>query len=491
MPENKYINIEEINLDLKNYRTIPQATEADAITAMIAIKPDRFYAVIESLIEDGYLPTENLIILKDKKYIVKEGNRRTAALKLIHGLHNADLFNLPEYLKVQIKSVDKIWKAENQQLPCSVFEIKEKHRVDKIVNLTHAKDEKAGRDPWSSIAKARQNRDEKQGSEPALDLLEKYLEKGANLTKQQKERWGGDFPYTVLTEALRFLFNRLNYNSVNELADSYPNIKFRNELEDMLRDIGLKLFGFKEIRSTTSDFAEPYNIPKLPIQNTNVGSPQSSPSNQSSSNNTTSGSQQVNNTTNNNSNNQSQQQSSNTSTASNQQSTATTTNSPQQAAPAKAYAIYDQKSVTQTLKKFQPKGNDRQKLVSLRDELLKLKVKDNPIAFCFLLRSMFEISASIYCKENAIPLIETKHQKTKNKTLQQLLSAVTTNLTTNNTNAAMVKVLHGANAELSKSTGFLSVTSMNQLVHNTTFSIAPHDIFSLFNNVYPLLEGMN
>lgn len=491
MPENKYLNIKDIDLDLKNYRTIPQATEVDAITAMIAIKPDRFYAVIESLIEDGYLPTENLIILHDKKYIVKEGNRRTAALKLIHGLHNADLFNLPEHIKLQIKSVDKTWKTENQQLPCSIFETKEKNRVDKIVNLTHAKDEKAGRDPWSSVAKARQNRDEKQGLEPALDLLEKYLEKGANLTRQQKERWGGDFPYTVLTEALRFIFSRLNYNSINELTDSYPNIKFRNELEDMLRDIGLKLFGFKEIRSTTSDFAEPYNIPKLSKLNTNISNIQNSPPQQSNSNNTgqtTLVAQSVNNAPNNQS---QQQQTSNSSNISNQQSSATANVSTQQPSPSKAYAIYDQKSVTQTLKKFQPKGNDRQKLVSLRDELLKLKVKDNPIAFCFLLRSMFEISASIYCKENSIPLTETKNDKTKNKTLQQLLSTVTTHLTTNNTNTAMVKVLHGANAELSKSTSFLSVTSMNQLVHNPTFSIAPHDIFSLFNNVYPLLEGMN
>jgi hypothetical protein len=157
----------------------------------------------------------------------------------------------------------------------------------------------------------------------------------------------------------------------------------------------------------------------------------------------------------------------------------------------KAYAIHDQRTVTQTLKKFNPKGSDRAKLVTLRDEIKKLKVNDNPIAFCFLLRSMFEISANIYSTENNIPKAKTNNGKTLQNTLQQQLNAVTLHLTSNNSNPGMVKTLHGANSELSKSAGLLSVTSMNQLVHNPSFSIAPHDIYTLFNNVYPLLEAMN
>src|SRR5690606_33410223 len=111
----------------------------------------------------------------------------------------------------------------------------------------------------------------------------------------------------------------------------------------------------------------------------------------------------------------------------------------------KAYSIHDQRTVTQTLKKFTPKGNDRQKLVTLRDELKKLKVKDNPIAFCFLLRSLFEISSNIYSTENSIPKSKTNKGKTIHNTLKQQLNAVTLHLTANNTNKGMVKALHGAN----------------------------------------------
>src|SRR5690606_39264177 len=123
MPNNKYLKVKDIKLDLKNYRTIPQKTEADAINAMIAIKPDRFYAVVESILDDGYLPTENLIILDDNGYTVKEGNRRTAALKLIHGLHSIDDFTIPDSLKNRINSLDTNWKKENEEVPCSVYKL--------------------------------------------------------------------------------------------------------------------------------------------------------------------------------------------------------------------------------------------------------------------------------------------------------------------------------------------------------------------------------
>jgi len=194
MPTNKSLKIEDIQLDLKNYRTVPQKNEIDAVKAMLAIKPDRFYAIIESIIDDGYLPTENLIILNDNGFHVKEGNRRTAALKLIHGLLDKKKFNLPDNIITKIDSVDANWLKSNAKIPCSIYPLKDKDKVDRIISLTHAKGEKASRDPWTSVAKARQNRDEKNASEPTLDLLEKYISKGKNLTKQQKERWSGDFP---------------------------------------------------------------------------------------------------------------------------------------------------------------------------------------------------------------------------------------------------------------------------------------------------------
>ena len=54
-----------------------------------------------------------------------------------------------------------------------------------------------------------------------------------------------------------------------------------------------------------------------------------------------------------------------------------------------------------------------------------------------------------------------------------------------------VRKLHGAGAELAKAEGLLSVTSMNQLVHNAVFPAIASEICALFARVFPLLEAMN
>lgn len=50
MPTTSQMEVSKLKLDLKNFRTVPQKKESDAIKAMISIKPDRFFAVMESII---------------------------------------------------------------------------------------------------------------------------------------------------------------------------------------------------------------------------------------------------------------------------------------------------------------------------------------------------------------------------------------------------------------------------------------------------------
>ncbi|MBL0109733.1 MAG: hypothetical protein IPP42_02245 [Saprospiraceae bacterium] len=244
----------------------------------------------------------------------------------------------------------------------------------------------------------------------------------------------------------------------------------------MIRDIGLELVQFKTIRDTQNDFALKYGFSPIVI---------SSPTQANTTNSTTSSNtsnQTASTQTNNN----------NPSTTSNQTTTTPTQNT-STSTPAKAFAVNDPKHVAALLKKFSPKGNNRQKVVTLRDEIKKLKINDTPIAFCFLLRSMFEISAKAYCSDHSIALTKpAKNGKpAQDKTLVELLREITKHLTNNNANKAVVKILHGALTEIEKPTGILSVTSMNNLVHNPVFSIQPTDICTLFGNIYPLLESMN
>src|SRR5260221_13265526 len=188
--------VKDLAVDLENFRTVHQPDEQHAVNSLITISPKYFWALMGSLTEDGYNPTENIIVIKGSGgYVVKEGNRRIASLKIIHGLIND--IDPPDDIADQINNLTGKWKAENSDVPCIVYSEKEKEVVDKLVARTHGKNQAAGRDPWTAVAKARHARDHDNAPDPALDLLEAYLQKGKNLSSDQAERWSGEYPITV------------------------------------------------------------------------------------------------------------------------------------------------------------------------------------------------------------------------------------------------------------------------------------------------------
>jgi hypothetical protein len=105
---------------------------------------------------------------------------------------------------------------------------------------------------------------------------------------------------------------------------------------------------------------------------------------------------------------------------------------------------------------------------------------------------MFEISAKAYCNDHAGKGGPSAIKADGNdRTLVDVLREIHVHLTKNNTDKLMIKELHGAMAELGKPDSFLSVTSMNQLVHNPKFIVDETHISTLFSNVFPLLQAMN
>lgn len=466
MPKTNTLQVKQLKLDLTNFRTVAQTTEVGAVHAMIAINPDWFWALTDSLLTDGYHPTENIIVMKGGKknahLIVKEGNRRIAALKIALGHVSRDGIDVPSHIELAITSLSKAWKSDNRSVPCAIYEASEADVVDRIVTLTHGKGEKAGRDNWTAIARARHNRDKSGASEPGLDLLEKYIKNGKNLTAQQSERWSGDYPLTVLDEAIKRLAPRFGATTARDLADKYPAIKNRGILEQVLFDVGLKHLTFEIIRSKNDDFGQSkYGLPIPNMPDATAATSSSSGKDPAGTPAPTGG------------------KSGNTTPAPGGRKT-------------KAVSLNDPRSVMRRLRAFHPKGDNRDKLVTLLHEALQLKIKKHPHAFCFLLRSMFEISAKAYCSDHA----KTGGPKAskaggEDRSLVDILRDITMHLTQNKTDRAMVKELHGAMTELSRSEGILSVTSMNQLVHNPKFSVNETHICTLFGNVYPLLVAMS
>ena len=485
--------VSQLSLDLHNFRTVQQSDEEQAINAMISISPERFWALMTSLLEEGgYLPTENIIVLRSANgtnYTVKEGNRRVAALKISLGLIPLTAFSLPSSILDDIKSVSDQWRVANAQVPCTIYEASEAAVVDRIVTLAHGKGEKAARDQWNAVARARHYRDMNGASQPELDLLEKYLRLGQNITPSQARTWAGDYAITILDEAMRRLVSRCGVSSPRELADGYPlAIQHCNPLEAVLNAIGLNAITFKIIRDP-QDFAVAYGFPPTPPASSPAGSgapPAGSGTPPAGSGTPPAGSGTP-------------PAGSGTPPAGSGTPPAGSGIPPAGSGipPAgnnrgrPAYPTNDPRSVAQLLRSFRPAGPNRQKVADLIEELRRLKIDKTPLAFCFVVRSLIEISAKAYCADHTATGGPSTQSNGRDKTLVVLLRDIINHMTTGNMATPEGRRVHGAMIELARPDGILSVTSMNQLVHNPHFSIMPTDICILFNNLFPLVEALN
>lgn len=81
------IKISNLSLDLQNPRYEVQKSQSEALNTMADDQKDKLLALLRDIIENGLNPSDLPIVMpdskKDKGYIVLEGNRRIAALKLL------------------------------------------------------------------------------------------------------------------------------------------------------------------------------------------------------------------------------------------------------------------------------------------------------------------------------------------------------------------------------------------------------------------------
>lgn len=457
------LRIEDLLLDLNNFRTQTQQNEKDAIDTMISTSPDNYWSLFNSILENGYFGVENIIVIRNnEKYIVKEGNRRVSVLKLIYGF--VPDFNLEHFYLEKIKNLSQEWLCINNSLPCIIYESNEIDKVNEQISLIHGKAEKASRDTWKAIAKARFSRNINKKEELGLDLFDKYLNNNFEISDAQKKKWSGVFPITILDEVLPKISSFLHYSNIKQLIADYP--KKNNELIDsIIFDIGNGLLSFQDIRNTGFLKDDKYSQ----LARTNYVSGGEIETDIKKDTNPYKMSEAV-----------IQPNSPHNNTAK-QENTKRSTHT---------QSLSDQRSVRKSLRNFRPYGEGNEKVVTLRDEMLQLDITKNPLAFCFLLRSMIEISLKSFASNNpgVINLVEKNNAK-KDRPLKEIIKD--TIVFFENTNVSNLKKLYPAKMTLSNDDSVLSVTSLNQLIHNPKFSLSSVDICVGFHNIFPLIELLN
>ena len=141
------IKLDKLSLDPKNprlseFNVTEQSTEQEILT--ILWEAMAVNELMYSIISNGFWEYEPLIIIKSNdRYIVIEGNRRLAAVKLIHEQGN---INIPTHL------IDKISTAlikETEYLP--TIEVKSREDAWRYVGFKHVN----GPAKWGSFAKAK------------------------------------------------------------------------------------------------------------------------------------------------------------------------------------------------------------------------------------------------------------------------------------------------------------------------------------------------
>jgi hypothetical protein len=400
------------------------------------------------------------------------------------GLISDPSIELPTHIQGKLKDKDASWLDRNSKVPCILYGAKDESTVDRIVSLTHGRGQQESRDPWKAIARARHSRDKEGKSEPALDLFEKYLKTSRNFTPDQSERWSGSYPLTVLDEAMKRGAARFGCPTPKDLADKYPKISNASVLNNLIHDIGQALVETRDFRDPNF-FLNKYGLPD-PVSGSGAGGTGAGGTGAggtgaggtgaggTGAGGTGAGGTGAGGT------------GAGGTGAGGTGAGGTGAGGTGGRGAGKAAPLNDPKSVKKALNKYGPRGADQAKLATLVIELKNLNIEKTPHAFCFVLRSIFEIAAKQYAGVYSIPLVKGGG---KDKTLLDLLRDAASHLTAGKPPMdPLVKKLHGALQDLANPHGFLSITSLNQLVHNPRFSARPGDICVVFHNVFPFLE---
>lgn len=148
------MKVEDLRLDVKNPRHPEADHQRDAIIALLNDGSEKISNLAKDITEHGLSPAELLIVMRSGqgKYVVLEGNRRIAALKLLHH---------PDLVRGHIFESQFDWIRETTEnrniiteVPCAIVSSREE--AHHWLELRHTGERGgAGIVPWSPAAQQR------------------------------------------------------------------------------------------------------------------------------------------------------------------------------------------------------------------------------------------------------------------------------------------------------------------------------------------------
>jgi hypothetical protein len=197
----RHLKIADLLLDLENPRISFAGGQKDALQKIIEDQDTKLIVLAESIVEDGGLnPMDRLLVIKsagtEGKYIVIEGNRRFAAIKILHNPAVLTGLDVRPPIQKKLEALAAGFDLSTVE-PLDCYEVKDRAEGATWIHLRHTgANEGRGIVDWSSVARRRFI-----GRDPALQALDFVMTHGG-LTNDEKESIEARFPITTLDRLL-------------------------------------------------------------------------------------------------------------------------------------------------------------------------------------------------------------------------------------------------------------------------------------------------
>jgi hypothetical protein len=194
------LDLDELLLDLENPRISKAGSQREALQKILEDQDVKLVVLAESIVDDGLNPMDRWLVIKSPtdrgKYIVIEGNRRLAAIRILHNPASLNDLEVRAPIKKKLVQLADLFTLKDHE-PIDCYDVGERETAASWLNQRHTGENKGrGIVGWGGVATARFR-----GRDPALQALDLVTTHG-KLSDEEKELIEDRFPITTLDRLL-------------------------------------------------------------------------------------------------------------------------------------------------------------------------------------------------------------------------------------------------------------------------------------------------
>jgi len=470
------ISIDQLLLDLENPRHSILQDQDDAMNEMINNQGNKLINLARDILENGTSPMENIGVMLDEedptKYVVLEGNRRIAAIKLLNDPTLASKGGKSSLAKFFNENSLKFRQNPIYEVFCTIFD--ERKDASHWIKVRHTGEIGGiGIVSWDNPAISRYN--ENLGKPQLVLQLIEFVKKYANLDEATKQNITKGRYYTSVQRLIdspdvRYSFGMRIENE--KLEFELPTNQVIKGLTKIVTDFANKkkkvadIYNSETIKSYLDSFASdelprrrtqlplPLNTQSTPIQTTTTQPPITPPTN-ASTNIVQPGNQPI-------------------------QTPAPPANPPIISTPSKK-SIPPSTNRTKLIPPSCILKVNHSRINNIYQELRKIEVDEFPNAVAIMLRVFLELSLEEYAKIKSIRF-------PKDPSLAQKFQSVSDYLVNNN--LMSYNELKSVRVAYSSQDALFSVNTLHAYIHNKDFAPNPNYLKITWDNLQKFFTTM-